>query len=152
MGVLMKYLLMFLFLGVSAHADACDQISGYFKTTTVECKYSHDGVNFFNEGYKDINFDYDKASKRLAVTMNVSTGPYDLSYVVDGQENVGRPMYEGDKYLAKCENNNFHIRAVFSALKKPLVHSYSFQENGVLTFQETLEGSTFIRVCELDRQ
>ena len=61
-------------------------------------------------------------------------------------------MYEGDKYLAKCENNNFHIRAVFSTLNKPLVRSYSYQEKGVLIFQEILEGSAIIRICELDRQ
>lgn len=148
----MKYFLVFLFLGVSAHADTCDQISGKFKTTTVDCKYTHDGINFFNWGPKDINFDYNKANKMLSVRVNSYSDYYHLMYIVDGQERLGHPMYEGDKYLAKCKNNNFNIRAVFRALNRPLVHTYSFKKDGVLTFQETHEGSTYIQVCELYQQ
>lgn len=136
---------------VSAHAGTCDLISGSFKTTTTECKYSHDGVTFYPEGYKDINLAYKEQGEALTVVMNVSSGPYTLNFVADGKPQTGRPMFEGEKYTAQCENNHIHTRSEMSALKYPLIHDFTATPDGKMTYQESFEGDKFVRICEMER-
>ena len=143
--------MMVLFAGVSSQAGTCNLVSGYFKTTTTECRYSHDGVNFFNEGHKDIKIAYTEKTDSLNVLMNVSGSSYSLNYTVDGKVQNGRPMYEGEKYTASCENNHIHVRAEMSAFKHPLIHDYTITDEGKMIYEESFEGSSFVRICEMDR-
>ena len=138
-------------LASQARAASCNLISGYFKTTTSQCRYSRDGVKFFDEGSKDIKITYSENLNVLTVLMNVSSGPYTLSYVADGKEQIGRPMFEGEKYVAQCENNHLHVRAEMSALKNPFIHDYNLTVDGKMVYQESFEGDSFIRVCEMER-
>lgn len=142
---------LFLFAGISVNAGTCNFVSGSFETTTKECQYSHDGVNFFNEGYKDINIIYNEQNKELTVVMDVSHGPYTLTYVTDGKMQAGRPMFEGESYVAECENNHIRIRAEMSALKYPIVFEYKAEADGKLIYQQKFEGGNFIRNCEMHR-
>jgi hypothetical protein len=49
------------------------------------------------------------------------------------------------------ENIHIHIRADVSALKHPLIHDYTITADGKMVYQESFEGSTFIRICEMDK-
>lgn len=148
----MKYFLVFLFLGVSAHAGTCDQISGFFKTTTAECKYSHDGVKFYNDGHKSVGISYDSNNKNLTIEMGRPNNPFTLIYLANGQPQNGRPMFEGDIYTATCSNNRIFIRAEMPQLKYPLIYEFEIQSDGSLSYRESFDGSTFVRFCEMNRQ
>jgi len=140
--------LFLLFVSVSANAGTCDLISGSFKSITAECYTIHNGVKY-GDGTMEIRTAFNETLKSLNVAM-VSRN-YSLSYIADGNEQVGNPLYEGSKYTAKCENNHAHIRADLG-LTKPLVYDYSISLDDKLIYQEALEGdSSFVRVCEMDR-
>lgn len=140
-----------LLVGASAQAGTCDLISGSFKTTTSVCRYSHDGEKFFNEGHKQIKIAFQERNKALAIVMDVSQGPYTLNYIADGKEQVGRPTYEGNKYIAQCENNHIHTRAEMQGLKRPLITDFMITSDGKMVYQQSFEGSSFVRICEMDR-
>jgi len=128
----------------SVNAGTCDLVSGYFKTTTSQCQYSHDGVTFYNEGYDDIRVAYVEQTHGLTVVMHVSNGPYILNYIADGTEKAGRPMYEGDKYIAQCDNNHIHTRAVMSALKFPMLTDFTMTHDGKMFYKQSFEGDSFV--------
>jgi hypothetical protein len=139
---------MALLVSVSAQAGTCDLISGSFKTKTAECYTIHNGVQY-GDGYMEIRTDYNESAKSFKVEM--VSRKYSLSYVADGKEQTGRPQFEGSKYTAQCENNQAHIRADLG-MKFPLLYDYSINTNGKLVYQESFEGDTsFVRVCEMDR-
>ena len=152
-GVFMKIIFgaIVLFSSGSVYAGTCDLVSGSFKTTTSECQYSTDGINFYNEGYKDINVAYSEQTFALKIVMNVSYGAYTLNYIADGKERAGRPMYEGDKYTAQCENNHIHTRAVMSALKYPMLTDFTMTADGKMFYRQTFEGDRFVRICNMNR-
>ncbi len=142
---------MALLAGFSARAATCGLVSGSFKTTTSECQHSLDGVTFYNEGYKDINISYTEKTYALTIVMNVSNGAYTLNYIADNNERIGRPMYEGDKYTAYCENNHIHTRALMSELKSPMLTDFTMTEDGKMVYKQYFEGDTFVRICKMDR-
>lgn len=137
------------FGGISAYARTCDSISGSFKTVSSPCNYSHDGVVFYPEAYKEISIDYNKNSMVLSVAM--TSDNYKLNYIADGNEQPSRPHFEGDKYVANCENNQIHIRGVFISLKHPMITEFAVGSDGSMIYKQSYEGSSFIRVCEMDR-
>ncbi len=137
--------------GIVAHAGTCDLVSGSFKTTTVACQHTYDGKTFFEEGYNDIKVSFNEESHELTIVMNVSHNPYTLNYIADGKEREGRPMYEGDKYTAVCENNNIRTRAVMSALKYPLLTDFVMSRGGEMLFKQSFEGNSYLRFCKMDR-
>lgn len=144
------FALFFLFATIS-QGETCDLFTGKYKTVSTPCRYSHDGVKFFNEGYREFHIAYKEQGNLLRVVMNPEDGTYTLNYNADGKEHVGRPDFEGDKYTAICSNNQIHVRAVVSALKYPLVTDYTLTSMDKLTYRESFEGSSFTRICEMDR-
>lgn len=147
----MKVLLsVFVFLGcASALAGTCDLVSGTFKTVSSQCEYSHDGVKFFPEGGKEIGISFQADSKVLSIAM--ISDKYKLSYVADGMEQIGRPQFEGDSYTADCENNQIHIRGVFSAYKHPMITDFVVNTDGSMSYKQSFEGNNFVRICEMNR-
>ena len=146
----MKNILALTFLVASSVSDGatCDLLSGSFKTMT-ECYVIHNGVRS-SDGHRELRISYDENTKNFRVDFVSSN--YWVNYVADGKEQGGRPQFEGDKYTAICKDNHAHIRAEFSALKKPLIHSYAVIDEGKLSFKEAFEADTsFIRVCEMER-
>ena len=133
----------------AANAENCDNISGTFQTTTEECKYSRDGVNFYNEGHKKIRLTYTEVTNKFDVEMQ-SAG-YSLHYIADGAEQVGRPYFEGNTYVAQCMDNKAKVRGVFELLRFPLIKSFELNNEDKLTYKETFEGDSSIRICEMDR-
>ena len=108
----------------------------------------HNGVRS-SDGHREVRISYDENAQNLRVDF-VSRN-YWVNYVADGKEQIGRPQFEGDKYIATCQDNHAHIRAEFSALMKPLIHTYTVNDEGKLSFKEAFEADTsFIRVCEME--
>lgn len=135
--------------GFSVHAGTCELVSGSFKTVSSACNYSHDGMAFYSDGYKEFRIHFDERSKFLSIAM--TSDNYTLSYIADGKEQLGRPNFEGDKYVANCKNNHIHIRGLFSALINPMIMTFVVGTDGNMIYKQTFEGSNVVRVCELDR-
>lgn len=134
-----------------ANPGNCSLVSGSFRTVAFECRYSRDGIIFYNDGYKDISLDYAERTNALTIVMNLSSSPYTLNFIADGRPQTGRPAYEGDKYTALCENNSIHARTVTSILKYPWIRDYTITSKGTMIYKESFEGDSFVRICEMDR-
>ncbi len=139
----------------STWAGSCDAVTGLFKTTTMECRSTRDRVSYRNQGHRDILITFDQVNKKLRIVQNYSGGmwmTYKVNYIVDGTEHAGRPLYEGEKYTATCEDNRIHIRAQMRARSNPnLIHDYTLTDDGKLTFKESFAGNSFEFVCEMVR-
>ena len=144
-----SFLVLVLLSSISVFAGTCDSISGSYKTVSSPCSYSHDGQTFFLEEHQEFSVDFDLNSKIFLVDM--TSNNYNLNYIADGNEQQGRPQFEGDKYVAKCENNNIKIRAFFNILKRPMITEFAFNEDGSVIYKQSFEGNNFVRVCEMDR-
>ena len=139
-------------LQLSAFATkSCDDLSGVFETTQ-ECRYTLDGVRFFREAHRSMQVNYRRSNTQLMVHLGTSVDAMFMSFVVNGEEQIGRSDFEGVRYQASCADNHITITSVMLRLSHPLVTEFFYQEEGKLLYRETLVGSNFARVCELERR
>jgi hypothetical protein len=137
-------------LQLSAFATkSCDNLSGVFETTQ-ECRYTHDGVRYFREGHRTMQVNYRRSNTQLMVHLGTNVDAIFMSFVVNGEEQIGRSDFEGDRYSGECADNHITITSVMPRLKHPLVTEFFYQQEGKLLYRETLVGSSFERVCELE--
>lgn len=137
-------------LSSSAFATkSCDDLSGAF-STTYECRYSHDGVRFFKEGHRSMQVNYRRSNRQLMVHLGFASDAIFLSYVVNGEEQIGRREFEGERYAAECADNHITITSQMPGLKFPLVTEFFYQQEGKLFYRESMQGSSFVRECELE--
>ncbi|MCE3012277.1 MAG: hypothetical protein LW878_04350 [Proteobacteria bacterium] len=137
-------------LQLSAFASkSCDDLSGVFSTLS-ECRYSHDGVRYQREGHRTMQVNYRRSNTQLMVHLGTSVDAIFLSFVVNGEEQIGRAEYEGVRYAGECADNHITITSLMQQLKYPLVTEFFYQQEGKLLYRESMVGSSFVRECEME--
>ena len=142
----MKPIFTILLLFVSnfySYAGSCEKVSGSFKAVKVaDCPY----------GLIEIKLNEQNNSLSIFVSRDFDQGSgYRLNYIADGQAQIGRGEFEGEKYTASCADNHIRTRGEFNILRHPLVKEYNINDERNLVYQESFEGSDYIKSCELER-
>jgi hypothetical protein len=118
-----------------AHAGNCDLVSGTFVANGA-CPAQRLKIDYNNQ-IKNLSISVDDEGLDAA---GRQTG-YRLIYIADGQEQIGRHDYEGDKYVASCADNHIRLRGFWNVIRPALLNDYSIDGDGSLVFRQSFEGS-----------